>query len=201
MDNKIILIVGKSGSGKTTIVNKLEKEYGLKSILSYTTRPKRSEDEYGHIFITKDDFYALRDIVGYTEYGNNLYCATAQQVENNDLYIINPDGVDFFKRNYKGLKEVVVVYIVTDLDTHKDFNNRYERMISRGDTVADASYRVALDNFEFRNFEEIADVIIVNNEKDGLDSACYIINGILNGSITKDNCLDPEVLTYIRRKN
>lgn len=183
MSDKIILIVGKSGCGKTTIVNKMEEEYGAKSIASYTTRPKRKENEYGHIFVNEEEFKALKDIVGYTEYGGNLYCATAQQVEENDLYIINPDGVDFFKKNYKGKKEVIVVYITTDLDNHKDFNNRYERMVARGDSYADASYRAGIDNFEFRNAEEMADIVILNDGESGVDNACYILKRVLEGTL------------------
>ena len=47
----IFLITGCSGSGKTTITEQLEMKYGLKSIQSYTTRAKRSENETGHIFV------------------------------------------------------------------------------------------------------------------------------------------------------
>ena len=31
---------------------------------------------------------------------------TAEQVENNDLYIIDPKGIDFFMKSYKGSKTV-----------------------------------------------------------------------------------------------
>ena len=43
MGNCIFLIVGCSGSGKTTITEQLEQKYGLKSIQSYTTRKPRYE--------------------------------------------------------------------------------------------------------------------------------------------------------------
>ena len=38
--NKLLVIVGESGCGKTSIAEKLQ-QYGLKLIQSYTTRPKR----------------------------------------------------------------------------------------------------------------------------------------------------------------
>ena len=62
------LIVGQSGSGKTTIVNTLEEKYGLKSIQSYTTRPKRSENETGHTFISDEEYDKLENIVACTDY-------------------------------------------------------------------------------------------------------------------------------------
>ena len=46
-NNCLFLIVGASGSGKTTIANTLEERYGYKQIQSYTTRPKRYETECG----------------------------------------------------------------------------------------------------------------------------------------------------------
>ena len=51
MNETIFLIIGESGSGKTTLVSSLEKQKNLKSIQSYTTRPPRYENEYGHIFV------------------------------------------------------------------------------------------------------------------------------------------------------
>ena len=97
----IYLIVGCSGSGKTTITEQLEQKYGLKSIQSYTTRKPRYDGESGHTFVSDEEFDKLTDMVAYTEFAGNRYCAIAEQVENNDLYIIDPKGVDFFMKSYK----------------------------------------------------------------------------------------------------
>ena len=127
MGNCIFLIVGCSGSGKTTITERLEQKYGLKSIQSYTTRPKRYEDESGHIFISDEEFNKLTDMVAYTEFAGNRYCATAEQVENNDIYVIDPKGIDFFMKSYNGRKTPKVIFISSDMAT------RYERMKSRAE--------------------------------------------------------------------
>lgn len=101
----IYLIVGQSGSGKTTIVNCLEEKYGLKSIQSYTTRPKRSDDETGHIFISDEEYDKLTNIVANTEFCGYRYCVQAEQIDNNDLYVIDSVGVKTLKVLYKGIKK------------------------------------------------------------------------------------------------
>ena len=123
--NNIYLIVGKSGSGKTTIVKSLENHYNLKSIQSYTTRPKRYEDETGHIFITDKEYDRLTHVVASTEFDGYRYCATADQIENSDLYIIDPAGIDSIRAFYEGNKNLKVIYISSDVTT------RHERMIFR----------------------------------------------------------------------
>ena len=59
----LFLFVGKSASGKTTIVNLLEKTYGYKAVESYTTRKPRYDGERGHIFISEGDFDNLKNLV------------------------------------------------------------------------------------------------------------------------------------------
>ena len=130
--NNIYLVVGCSGSGKTTITEQLEMKYGLKSIQSYTTRKPRYEGEIGHTFVSDEEFDKLTDICAYTEFAGNRYCATAEQVENNDLYVIDPNGVDYFIKSYKGKKTPKIIFIDSDL------NVRYDRMVKRAEDKGDA---------------------------------------------------------------
>ena len=172
--NNIFLIVGCSGSGKTTITEQLEQKYGLKSIQSYTTRPKRYEDESGHTFVSDEEFDELTDMVGYTEFAGNRYCATTEQVENNDLYIIDPKGVDFFMKSYKGSKTPKVIFISSDMTT------RYERMKSRAeengseymDAVKSSLERITNDVVEFYDYihgQTQIDYTCKNNADDKLE--------------------------------
>lgn len=174
MGNCIFLIVGCSGSGKTTITEQLEQKYGLKSIQSYTTRQPRYNGETGHIFISDEEFDKLTDMVAYTEFAGNRYCATAEQVENNDLYIIDPKGVDFFMKSYKGSKTPKVIFISSDMTT------RYERMKSRAeendcefmDAVKSSLERITNDVVEFYDYihgQTQIDYTFKNNADDKLE--------------------------------
>ena len=79
---------------------------------------------------------------------------TAEQVENNDLYIIDPKGVDFFMESYKGSKTPKVIFISSDMTT------RYERMKSRAeengseymDAVKSSLERITNDVVEFYDY-------------------------------------------------
>ena len=174
MGNCIFLIVGCSGSGKTTITEQLEQKYGLKSIQSYTTRKPRYDGESGHTFVSDEEFDKLTDIVAYTEFAGNRYCATAEQVENNDLYIIDPKGVDFFMKAYKGSKTPKIIFISSNLTT------RYERMVERAETKGKSHQeaielsltRIANDASEFYDYiqgQAWIDYVCKNNSNDKLE--------------------------------
>lgn len=149
-DKYIVLIVGESGSGKSTICDELTKRYGLKQVKSYTTRPRRNEDEDGHTFISDEEFNKLENICAYTYFDNHHYCATREQVDNADLYIIDPYGIEYFMSKYDGRKIPMVVYI------HADKRIRRNRMEKRGDTTHKIRQRMANDELSFVNVDEYA---------------------------------------------
>jgi guanylate kinase len=148
--DKFLLLVGKSGSGKDTIAKILADKYGLRQLKSYTTRPRRFTTENTHTFVS--ELPAETDIVkriAYTEFNGYEYCATNAQVENSDIYVIDPDGVLYFMEHYCGSKKPVVVYV--DIPWRK----RFTRMIGRKDGVFEAAKRIVHDHFKFKSLDEI----------------------------------------------
>lgn len=152
----IYLIVGRSGVGKTTVVQELSKRYGYKEVQSYTTRLPRYEGETGHIFITPEEFDKLENICAYTEFMGNRYGVTSDIIDENDLYVIDPYGVEYMSIKYNGNKGIVVIGIIEDVKT------LYNRMIARGDTHDHAIERLYHDNEAFKNLLNISDVIFRN---------------------------------------
>ena len=109
--------------------------------------------------------------ITFDEYNN---CTTTEQVENNDLYIIDPKGVDFFMKSYKGSKTPKVIFISSDMTT------RYERMKSRAeengseymDAVKSSLERITNDVVEFYDYihgQTQIDYTCKNNADDKLE--------------------------------
>ena len=173
--NKLLVIVGESGCGKTSIAERLQ-QYGLKLIQSYTTRPKRKPLETGHTFVTKEDFDKISDKVAYLKKYGAEYCTTKQQVEDCDICILDPNSARVLKKNYNGDKKILTIYIKTSIDT------RYTNMTRRRkDSERAAMNRILEDNDIFKGVSEIADYIIENESTD-LDVLCaYIYNEIYKG--------------------
>lgn len=157
----IFLIVGKSGSGKTTLCDRLCQEYNLTQLWSYTTRPARHIDEPGHHFVSSMEHWKRcrpnENIVAYTNFSGHDYWATDVQVDGSDLYVIDPDGVEYFRKSYRGSKDIVVIYIDVPLWT------RVRRMRQRGDGLRNAMKRAWNDIKKFGWFVDKADFVVDND--------------------------------------
>ena len=157
--NILVLLVGRSGSGKTTL-EKMLVEIGFKSVKSYTTRPKRTEDEDNHTFVSKEEFDALENKIAYTNFNGYEYCATKEQLDNATVYVIDPAGVEYLKQSGYD-RELFIVYLETWGSTCMT------RMLDRGDDYDKAKQRIANDEREFALFGDKADVKI-NANKDSV---------------------------------
>lgn len=189
MNNNLILLIGASGSGKTSLANILSEMYNCKVLNSYTTRPKRYADEKGHTFVNSFEFSQLKDLCAYAVFDGYDYGATKEQVDNSDIYIINPQGaVDFIKIYTEDMNGRTPLCTII-LDTPKD--TRLHRMIARGDSMKKAKQRVANDNIEFsqENIDKVETICYNKN------IPCFHLDGnddlLVNANV---------ILHYIKRK-
>lgn len=140
MTNKTLhLFVGPSASGKTTVANTLEQQGRIlasgrqmydKQVRSYTTRAPRYENEDGHVFISKQEFDKLENIVAYTEYNGHHYCATKEQIDGATIYVVDVDGVDTLLAKYTTDRPIHIWYFNASVP------KRIDRMVYRGDSDA-----------------------------------------------------------------
>ena len=161
--NKILLIIGASSSGKTTL-GKFIQTLGVPELVSHTTRQKRKGEVEGetYYYITKEEFDGLNKLEN-TYYAGNYYCLSKQEVERHkeDLVycIVDGEGVRQIKDNY-GKNNVIVVYIDVS------YSDMIKRMIQRGDSEENIKKRVsyAIETKEMEKDFEVADYILPNSD-------------------------------------
>lgn len=150
-------LIGKSGVGKTTIATALYHEFGLKSIDSYTTRPPRSENEIGHIFLTNEEFEKIKpELVAYTFFDENHYGVTLNQIEESDIYVVDWDGFEYLKNNYKGEKIIKSIFLNAKNDV------LLKRMLKRKNDPLEAQIRINHDKIKFAKIRKKCDYCIEN---------------------------------------
>lgn len=141
MDNMLYLFVGKSSSGKTTIANILEKQHGHHQVSSYTTRKPRCEGEIGHIFISDEEFDQLGKLAAYTEYNGFRYGTTFDVLDQCDIYVIDPIGVETLLKNMDDYnRPVCIIYFDAAVST------RIMRMVGRGASDHEIISRLLVDD-------------------------------------------------------
>lgn len=161
--------IGPSGVGKDAIVSGLERQYGYKQLKSYTTRPKRNDDDIGHIFISKEEFGKMSDDVffndfkgfaAYSYFDGNYYFATIDQIQDNDLYIVDQKGFDELKKKELP-KKLKLFYLCASEMT------RNRRMIHRGDSIEQVRQRIEYDKkmFDHGRLSKEADKIFLNERR------------------------------------
>ena len=157
----IIVLVGKTASGKTTVVNELCKHHGYKRIVTYTTRPMRKNEvqDVDYHFISDEQFNKMVENNEFTEYKryNTAHgvwsygsVVTSEQESSDDCYVIilTPQGL-------RDLSKKVSRYIAFYLNV--SFETQLERLKKRGDEEQQIIKRLKNDDKDFENVLDIVD--------------------------------------------
>ena len=153
----IYLILGHSGSGKSTIRNALT-SHGIKKIITYTTRPPRVSEVDGidYNFIDQELFKKMDQdnlFIGTTCYVENYYSTLKEDLEKNNnkdsdcVIVVDKEGVLAIKKKFANARSI---YLKCSRETLRD------RMIKRNDHANDIEKR--LDVLE--DLDPYADYII-----------------------------------------
>ena len=136
---KIFCLMGKSSSGKDTIFKKIrdDKELNLKPIVSYTTRPKRTNETNGveYFFINEKELNkfekedkVIEKRVYHTVHGDWYYCTINDEqidLESNNYLLITT------LESYKSLKDYFGDDKVYPLYIHVEDGIRLQRALDR----------------------------------------------------------------------
>lgn len=146
------LIVGRSGTGKDALRDALER-LGWHAVLSRTTRPPRNEAESTHIFLTEEEADEIWDqAVATTTINGYRYFATQQDVDEAQLYIVDPNGVEELARNMPDTS-FAIVYLIADpksrqiMATKRADDPKAEQEVFK---LRDESESKMFDNFEHK---------------------------------------------------
>lgn len=169
----IVVLLGASGSGKSTIENILSKDFGYDKIVSYTTRKQRLGETNGkdYHFIDNDTFKeALRKglFAEYDEYSQERFYGTLKSdyKKGNIVVVLTPNGLRQLKRSCSD-EDIFAVYVDANLGT------RVKRYIDRCgvnkfnfDDKNEIAARVERDFAMFLGIEKEVNLVISNNENE-----------------------------------
>lgn len=171
----IYTLIGQTLSGKTTLAKGLEKELGIKQIITYTDRPIRDNEVDGIDY----HFVSMGDLNDSKYFGHRLFHTAYREepfvyamkiddliTDEDRVIVTDPMGV-------KAIKDIIGRQCVTVyLDTLE--STIIQRSKERGDSIDEVKRRLKVDKPIFQNAEIYSDIVISEN-MNGLDVMTKII--------------------------
>lgn len=169
----LIVICGKSGSGKTTTAKEMEK-YGFKKLVTDTSRPMRPGEVNGidYNFRSDQEFLDLMSKGRYAEtvsydtvYGMWRYGSLKEFYEESkedQVIVLNPIGL---KQVINTVKDGNYKSVYLDLDEDLIL----KRLKLRGDNAKEVVRRLEADRIDFKDIEEYTDFQVKVEEKDTVE--------------------------------
>lgn len=172
----LVFVLGRSGSGKDTIVDLACELGGYRKVRSYTTRPPRENEGNTHIFITEDQYDDLEPaMIAKTTYDGYRYGTTKEMLDECDFYIIDVDG-------YASMDFDALTYPYMTVLIQADPNTCYQRMLNRGDTLEQIERRMHRNTTNVLPPTNIDFRLSNSDNRDPVECALELIN-ILNIAI------------------
>ena len=155
----MIVIVGESASGKSSIANYIMKTYHYNKIITYTTRAPREIEKDGvdYYFIQKPHFETLKEkgfFAETAEYNGWMYGSAKKDYTDNTVVVLTPKGLRSLRSN--GVENIYSVYI----DVPR--RDRLIKCLERGDNIEEAYRRSLSDVGQFDGIENEVDMVFKN---------------------------------------
>ena len=156
----ILILLGESASGKSTIERELCNTYGLKKIISYTTRNPRDGEKDGvdYHFVSKEKFHKLQLNNFFAEIGcyrDWYYGSAVEDCTDDKVAVLTPHGF----RQMKAIDGLNVNSFYIDVPRR----DRLIKILQRGDSIEEAYRRSVSDCGMFDGISDEVDYVIEND--------------------------------------
>lgn len=165
-ENKLYVLSGVSGSGKSEILNAISKN----QILSFTTRKPRESEVNGkdYIFISEEKFEELLNtngLIEHTLYSGNHYGITREEFEGklstgDTFFIADVHGMEQIKKVYPNTESIFIFSTKEDCEAN---------MRDRGDLEVNIQKRIDTYDIEIANLTKYK--FVITNKRGFLDDA------------------------------
>lgn len=163
-----IVLVGKTGSGKSSVASYLSEYLRYDKAITCTTRKPRIGEVNGvdYNFLTEKEFKWKNLILKTIIYGD-MYGMEENELKKSEnlVLVVNPDGL----KELKAVKGFNFVSILIECENHK----RYSRCVRRGNSPIYILSRMAYENDYFGEVE--TDYICKNETDDVWDCVISVL--------------------------
>jgi len=141
---KLIILVGPSGSGKSSIERRLVNELNLYKCISHTTRDMRGNEKDGidYHFVTEQEFKILEQKGNFLETaffsGNHYGLVKSEVKDSGSVVVVEPNGL----KQIQDIKNIDIFSIYINVSVAE----AARRMNARGDSIEDLKKRIDNDN-------------------------------------------------------
>lgn len=178
----MLILVGPSASGKTEVVKKLISDYGMKKLVTYTSRSMRvgEKNHVDYHFLERCEFekkITKGFFLEYVNYNGNYYGTSYEGLDPDKVVILEPSGLKHYIREAKNL--IKICYITCCKEKRK------ERMIKRGDDTESIKKRLVNDDIIFNSeLNDLADWVIIDKDY-SLDELTLEVYNAYKGSLNE----------------
>ena len=156
----MIVIVGASASGKSTVQKVLCKDGKYKPLISYTTRePREGEvDGVDYHFVTRKKFIEMKELGAFAEhaiYNGWHYGIAKEDIKDDTVGVLTPHGLRMLKR----FPELHITSFYLDVPRR----DRLIKILQRNDDVDEAIRRNMSDVGTFDGIEDEVDYVLPND--------------------------------------
>lgn len=157
----ILVIVGESAGGKSSVADYISKTHGIEKIVTYTTRPPRSYETNGkdYFFIDTETYKKLEAEGFFAEtatYNGWHYGSAVDSYKGNKVVVLTPKGLRQIRS--KKIPDIFSVYI------NVPRRHRLIKCLERGDDIEEAYRRNLSDVGQFDGIELEVDLVVDNPE-------------------------------------